>query len=1818
MGFFRQQRKRLQKNLRELFSFETIARGTLMTFTALTAIFNPLAPLTAHASNITDANGKSLLSKGKLHEIYAQGMNSAVGLNRFKNFELSKGEIANMHFNMEDSPETVDILVNLVNSKINIGGTLNAIRNNTIDGHLIFVTPDGLAVTQSGVINAGRFTGMVANPSHFRTLWGTDVSKFTKDFVLNNIDVNGNGDTKLYSNEKGIDIQGVINTRSGIALSGNSVKVGSDAKLIAKTNLDFTNLVNVDGVKSGITEGLKVTKGDAGDIILSANCYKTEVTPFDKVIGGNPLQRTNKAQIDMDGLIETDRDVKISATASQGVALSFIGTKLLPDIWSRISWAEANANIGGTIKAKNISVNANATTTYVDAFSLITPKLVVNKLFPSEGGLGTLKKVVNMVSKDLDLSWVYKVNSANVNIKKSADLNATNNLTLAAKADFSHDLTADLPGSSTKGINAIPLAAVTFGYYDNSAKINIDGKIEAGKDLKLTTDATTNVKQKATAKMKESTGVDSPDKGKTYVGLSIAVGNTTSEINLNRKDTINAGGNFTANATATPTIDVSSTSDLSFDDTGSIGTSFNFINDDSNVNVNVNSSINSGGKIDISAKQTISDTMAAENTLGKGDNYFAKANYNYEAWTNGYTFGEAIANRIKDKISGITYDQANNTKTAASEGFSSEAFMSLVDGSQFKAGSVGGYFGQIANTNVKIADNVKITAKNDVNINANTEINKLALSSVSSVYSANNAGKTDQSTERTISMAATVSNIRNNAKVDMGGNITSSAGSVNVNSDSKMAYNPFVKQWENIKSNFNKMADSATALKKNFVSIFKGNEDSQKKIDKINQLLKDSEAKKSAENKMSEDEYNNFVNAIDALLNEYESVKNEPAKRQEVLNKLENLDKLFKDVNGQIDAYAKEKLQTNKALELKNQGNFITRVADTVDSFVGTYNNAVKFGKAVLATVNPATYTNYYSRTESTAQNPVKADTSTYSGSVNVNLLNNRATVVGNNNLTINANKNVSVNSKADTSTVTITGEGSMLGTLSKSYGKSSGLDVNYQNVNGNALVLLGEANITGKNSVNIGSNNDLLQVSIMNGSSTAEGSNLHGMINVVTGNSNAVNLVNNSSNISAGKNLNVTANQKANAYDINGSLNLAKESSENNVGVGFTWLDIDSNSVANVVPFSTKNNSDSLQKAVNADIKNNVKLASDMAKSAGVNAPKATSKQGSLTGEIINVNANSAGNLLSIVAEGSYSTNSDSGLNKTVEGISKFGGIVSSGSKLLEKYINAPADKLNKVVGNAINPSEKPPEMKPFTDPLQRTHAPVPTDKHLSSANAIAFRWGYSNSSAILDNLNINNGGDNSQLNLLASDNSFRGAFSGSASANIFSGDKVNHASQKSFNSGVALNVGSNNVKSVLSNSTVNKSALITNVAQNSGSDVATGLSAGINSATGAGKQNAVTLDISINNSKNNVHAFQINNTVTGNNAALTNYAFNDKIQVAGGIGTHFSRGGQGGSNGSVSASYSDITNDLQSGIHGGKYSGLTAADVQAAKAQLQINSAVGLGRSSSSDNKSNEGSFTAAVAWQNNTANAFINNADITATGKGNSPVFQISRAQDTDEYKAFHHYADRNATIEIFKNPDGSYYSRDYAKETYVKSNNDYVKATDSSDGVRYVKIGNFYLQASKDSNGYYTQKTYTGSDIFVRFNDYNGGVNVLAYETQNNSSWNKYLTDRGFDLQGSDTLADDAKSAAGLPDMRSGSTNVNVAIGVNSTANLAGSIGVAFDYDSDTLSSQLANNTISASFINSDTRRNLDNINVATGVLQVFGLKQFVGFVSNRIH
>ena len=171
--------------------------------------------------------------------------------------------------------------------------------------------------------------------------------------------------------------------------------------------------------------------------------------------------------------------------------------------------------------------------------------------------------------------------------------------------------------------------------------------------------------------------------------------------------------------------------------------------------------------------------------------------------------------------------------------------------------------------------------------------------------------------------------------------------------------------------------------------------------------------------------------------------------------------------------------------------------------------------------------------------------------------------------------------------------------------------------------------------------------------------------------------------------------------------------------------------------------------------------------------------------------------------------------------------------------------------IGTKISPKEAP-AAKEFTEPIERASIPDAASSHVSGAGSFAFTFGDNRASANLDNLNINN---SDKLNALASDNTFRGALTGSAAINIFSGDASNGASQKSFNAGVAFNKSITNVDSVISNSDITNSQLLTNVAQSSGSDVAVGLSGGMNSSS-SGKQNAFTTDFSFNYSNNNVHA--------------------------------------------------------------------------------------------------------------------------------------------------------------------------------------------------------------------------------------------------------------------------------------------------------------------------------------------------------------------------
>ena len=142
----------------------------LSTLLAAGLVMSPAGVLAADTSKITPANGKDLTPVNHVFDIYAQtynGKNTAI--NQFQDFQLGANEIANMYFHTEKDTMEAQNLLNFVDTRIDINGTLNAIRNKQIGGNLFFLSPGGMAVGKGGVINTGALDVMAP---WMKVVWG--------------------------------------------------------------------------------------------------------------------------------------------------------------------------------------------------------------------------------------------------------------------------------------------------------------------------------------------------------------------------------------------------------------------------------------------------------------------------------------------------------------------------------------------------------------------------------------------------------------------------------------------------------------------------------------------------------------------------------------------------------------------------------------------------------------------------------------------------------------------------------------------------------------------------------------------------------------------------------------------------------------------------------------------------------------------------------------------------------------------------------------------------------------------------------------------------------------------------------------------------------------------------------------------------------------------------------------------------------------------------------------------------------------------------------------------------------------------------------------------------------------------------------------------------------------------------------------------------------------------------------------------------------------------------------------------------------------
>lgn len=493
-------------------------------------------------------------------------------------------------------------------------------------------------------------------------------------------------------------------------------------------------------------------------------------------------------------------------------------------------------------------------------------------------------------------------------------------------------------------------------------------------------------------------------------------------------------------------------------------------------------------------------------------------------------------------------------------------------------------------------------------------------------------------------------------------------------------------------------------------------------------------------------------------------------------------------------------------------------------------------------------------------------------------------------------------------------------------------------------------------------------------------------MVNIVKGTGNSIVSIDDEATIkatAADGAIGLRANNDTNINAITGGLTLGGKNANGAVGVGVTWVDYDTNNIVQVadngqgIVQTSDNATDSDEQRAANRTQNRSVLARTLAGEIGSVEDSffgtatadgaAISKWQANSFEVI---ANTTGTINSIGAEIAGTTGSawsffDEGSN-----------IVQNISNKRDKFNNWLAgDKLVHTIqgSNASNSAS--------------ANLGGTGSFNLSAAGSAAMNKSTSDTAATVDGIQLqkNNVAELDSIKVQATDSTFLGSFAGGAAFNAM---KQNTRPSVTIGGAVADTDVSRTVDSLIMNSQLDGAGSITNLAENTGTEIASGLSLTVN--TSSGTNLGASGSVSYNSVHNNVRAMMIGNGVnqgyTGNRQTdIINKGMASDWQLTGGLAANWTGSDGKSANLGGSVSISDLTNNVISLISGGenlKYSKINTLTVEAAKSINQLNVSVA---GSKSGGKTAIG-LDGAVAFSdvnNDVKTAIRNSADIAATG-------------------------------------------------------------------------------------------------------------------------------------------------------------------------------------------------------------------------------------------
>lgn len=458
---------------------------------AVTAIGFVMQPVAALASTITRTDGGPNVSFNKgVADVFAGKVVGDVAINQFKEFQLDANHIANMYFRTINDSSSADNLVNFVNSRIDINGTVNAIQNEKIGGNLFFFSSDGMAVGKSGVINAGALYVATPTKSAFDEYNGfkseDQFNKIIKDEGFAQIPINASGTISVLGKVNAVNAVNMRAAKIGVGKNVSENAIGDVAAGATATgasirtgDIDFTKLVNINNkdanVNAGLGAKLTATKDGRGDIILAAsNNYNDNYTmldDFSKIAGESVDAELTVAQ---GAEVNAAGNAKLSAQALNNVEVTSskqydknydASTATNSHLYGQIVTTNATVNVDGTVEATQVDITADAVNRYVSAESSVL------------NASNVTSNIVGALTANLDASYAVLNSKAEVNVGQSAEINATGSDTVSAgkvvkpalniKANSSVEAgagasTALLKVMNVAGTNIIPAAAVTY------------------------------------------------------------------------------------------------------------------------------------------------------------------------------------------------------------------------------------------------------------------------------------------------------------------------------------------------------------------------------------------------------------------------------------------------------------------------------------------------------------------------------------------------------------------------------------------------------------------------------------------------------------------------------------------------------------------------------------------------------------------------------------------------------------------------------------------------------------------------------------------------------------------------------------------------------------------------------------------------------------------------------------------------------------------------------------------------------------------------------------------------------------------------------------------------------------------------------------------------------------------------------------------------------------------------------------------------------------------------------------------------------------